>query len=320
MTTGWQRSRARLAGELGDQQRGPRAGAHDDRVGGEQGRARQRAVVDDAVDRAVAQDGDAGGDRLDQQVGDDGAGLGPAALAVEVAVDVHPGAVGREPRGDRGGVEPFDAMAAAGEQGEAVVLELAGPHRGAGEERDAGLVEPGDRPGGVPPAPAVEGALAEQGVILVGAVVAADDLADVGGLGERVGERAGIDEGDLARAGMELEGGGDAEDAAADDENAHGANLEQRDGDRESWSSHARRATAMRRGRPRQAWRDGTIGAVRHRCDGRLSHGAPCRNREQVGWATRGARTIEYSCRPCALVNWWSGSRSQRLVARRRRR
>src|SRR5512140_3499627 len=116
-------------------------------------------------------------------------------------------------------------MAAAGEQGEALVLEAARLHRGAGEERHAGLVEPRGAPDGVPAPPAVEGALAEQGVILVGAVVAAYDLADVGRLGERVGERARIDEGDLASARMELEGGGDAADAAADHEDAHGATV-----------------------------------------------------------------------------------------------
>src|SRR6185503_9413045 len=116
---------------------------------------------------------------------DHGARLGPAAFAMEVAVDVETRAVGGEPGGDRGGVEALDAMAAAREESVAGVLEAAGLHRRTGQEHDAGLVEAGGAPGGVPAPPAVEGALAEQGVVLVGAVVAAHDLADVGGLGER---------------------------------------------------------------------------------------------------------------------------------------
>ncbi|HEY6222204.1 MAG TPA: hypothetical protein VIW26_00340 [Gemmatimonadales bacterium] len=158
-------------------------------------------------------------------MGDGGAGFGPAAFAVEVAVGVGAGAIGGEAGRDGGGVEALDVVAAAGEQAEAGIFEAAGLHGARGEERDAGLVEPRDGPVGVPSPPAVEGALAERGVVLVGAVVAADDLADVGGLGERVGEWAGIDEGDGAAPGVELEGAGDPEDAAADDEDAHAVNV-----------------------------------------------------------------------------------------------
>ena len=179
----------------------------------------------DAARRAALAHLDAERAGLGEDALDHPAGLDPAALRVEVAVDQPARAIGREAARDGGGVEPLEAVTAAGEEGEAVVLEAARLEGAAREERHSGLVEERLRRVPVPGAPAVERALGQRGVELVSAVVEPHDLADVGRLGERVGQGTRVDQRHLVAAARQGEGGGGAEDPATGNGDAHDANL-----------------------------------------------------------------------------------------------
>ena len=67
----------------------------------------------------------------------------------------------------------------------------------------------------IPGRPALERLLHELHVDRVGAVLHTDDFADVGAGGQRVGQRARVDEANAMSPGVELEGGGHAEDPGA---------------------------------------------------------------------------------------------------------
>ncbi len=98
----------------------------------------------------------------------------------------------------------------------ALELESAGPHRLACQEDEAVLVVEGWRPALVPFVPAGHGGLAHGGVENVGAVIHADDLADVGAGGFVPGHAAGVEHRDRPAAPPEFAGGGQSEHSRAD--------------------------------------------------------------------------------------------------------
>src|SRR5687768_12327544 len=112
-----------------------------------------------------------------RELRDDRRGFRPAALRIEVAIDVHTVAIRRESARDRIGIETLDRVTATREHRVAVVLESARLHRGTREERHAGFVKQRAWPRRIPASPTYKRLLAENRVVLVGAVVHADDLA-----------------------------------------------------------------------------------------------------------------------------------------------
>ena len=87
-----------------------------------------------------------------------------------------------------------------------------------GEDEEAVLMIEPFVPLRVPRVPAGECRLGHRGVQIVCAVVGADDLADVGGRGDRPRQRTGIHDGDPPSALAEFPGSRQTEDAAADDD------------------------------------------------------------------------------------------------------
>ena len=146
------------------------------------------------------------------------AALDPAGARAEVAVPISGLRPSGEPAIQIAGPDPLGRVAAASQQREALVLEPARPHLLGREQQEAVLMIERRSPRLVPAIPPGKRGLAHRGVELVGAVVHAHDLADVGR--RRHGSRhgTGIHDGDVPSALAELQCGGDAEYAGADDD------------------------------------------------------------------------------------------------------
>lgn len=112
-------------------------------------------------------------------------------------------------------------MSTRAQRDEAVVLEAAARHRVARHEHRARLVEELLAERRVPCAPPFERALHLAGVEVVGAVIHPDGFAHVRRLGERVRDRAGVEQRHAPAATRELERGRDAEDPGSDDAHVH---------------------------------------------------------------------------------------------------
>ena len=214
---------ARIAGRShGTRDGRPRPGGHHDHVGFHlPGRGGDPpAIAEDLLDLDPLHQVGAEGERLVGQRLDDGTAVGPARPGVEVAVRVVFGVPPGESRLDRGAVQALQGPTASREGVVAVVLEAARLHGTAAEHEETGLVVQQAQEV-VPVAPALERLGHEVGVEGIGAVVGADELADVGGRRQGMRNGAGVDDVDVPAALGQLDGRRQAEHSATDDQGLH---------------------------------------------------------------------------------------------------
>src|SRR5205085_10126456 len=132
--------------------------------------------------------------------GNDASALGISSFPVEKAIRVTLRVPRRETRLQLIRIDPFDPMAPSPEQFEAFIFEIARLHRMPAHKKKSDLVIQLDAEFSIPSLPDLARALSEFRIIFVCAIGCPDCLTNIGGSGEGMWQRPGINQHDFVSA------------------------------------------------------------------------------------------------------------------------